>query len=172
MNYYFEAFKKGDVFKGRASRKEFWIFYLLNWIVLSIFVVASGASKISESTVAMLYLLAVIVPSISIGVRRMHDVNEKGWYFFIPFVNFLLACLAGTDGDNKYGSNPARNKNIIICSRCKKREGRWWDNLCKYCLNMPTSKQEALEYEKLNGSKEIIDFVKQDRGFVEEKEEA
>ena len=43
-----------------------------------------------------------------------------------------------------------------ICTRCKKREGAWWDHLCKYCRNIPTSEKEALEYEKANSSKDII----------------
>lgn len=43
-----------------------------------------------------------------------------------------------------------------ICTKCKKREGSWWDHLCKYCRNIPTSEKDALEYDKINDSKDII----------------
>ncbi|MCR4306774.1 MAG: DUF4190 domain-containing protein [Candidatus Yonathbacteria bacterium] len=43
-----------------------------------------------------------------------------------------------------------------ICTKCKKREGSWWDHLCKYCRNIPTSEKEALEYKKVNDFKDVI----------------
>src|SRR3989344_2465539 len=43
-----------------------------------------------------------------------------------------------------------------ICTRCKKRQGSWWDHLCKYCRNIPISEKESIEYEKANASKDII----------------
>jgi uncharacterized membrane protein YhaH (DUF805 family) len=182
MDYYLEPFKKYAVFSGRATRKEFWLFLLINWFILLVLVLLSGSPKITDSPIAFLYQLSVFLPSISLGVRRMHDVNENGWFLLIPIVNFVLACTAGTNGDNKYGSAPTsptsdtlnvqniRNKNIIICGRCKKREGRWWDHLCGYCRNMPTSKQEALEYEKVNGAKDILDFNLKTNGTPTEED--
>jgi|GEM_PF-6714767 len=54
-------------------------------------------------TVDIIYLLAVIVPSLAVGVRRMHDVGKSGWYLLIPLYNFILAVSRGDSGDNEYG---------------------------------------------------------------------
>lgn len=45
-----------------------------------------------------------------------------------------------------------------ICIKCNKREGSWWDHLCQYCRNMPTDTNKAIEYEKLNSSKGVINL--------------
>ena len=55
-----------------------------------------------------IYSLAVFVPSIAVGVRRMHDVNKSGWYCLIPIYNLILACTEGTPGSNEYGPDPKR----------------------------------------------------------------
>jgi len=59
-----------------------------------------GIDKILET----IYSLAVLIPSIAIGVRRMHDVNKSGWFLIIPIYNIVLALRKSTEGDNKYGS--------------------------------------------------------------------
>jgi len=59
-----------------------------------------------------LYSLAVIIPSIAVGVRRMHDVGKSGWYLLIPLYNLILACTDGDSGDNEYGSNPKTEEEV------------------------------------------------------------
>ena len=109
MNYYFEVFKKYAVFNGRARRKEYWMFFLFNLIVSFIIGILdgmSGNSGAGQMSAGMVYSLATIVPSIAVGVRRMHDVNKSGWFLIVPFYNIILAFTPGTKGDNQYGSDP------------------------------------------------------------------
>ena len=112
MNYYTEPLKKYAVFNGRASREEYWYFYLFNFIIAFVLGFIEGMPGINpgpdESIFADIYSLAVLIPSLAVGVRRMHDVDKSGWYILIPLYDLILALRAGTDGDNKYGSNPKR----------------------------------------------------------------
>jgi len=57
-----------------------------------------------------IYELAVFIPSIAVGVRRMHDINKSGWYLLIPIYNLILTLTDGTKGDNKYGPDPKEIK--------------------------------------------------------------
>ena len=104
MNYYVEVLKKYADFKGRARRSEFWYFTLLSAIISIILIVITDHSEFS--IVEKIYRLAVIIPSLAVGVRRMHDVNKSGWYYLIPFYNLILAFTNGTDGPNDYGVDP------------------------------------------------------------------
>ncbi len=114
MNYYFEALKKYAVFSGRARRKEYWMFFLFNIIIGFLLRFIEGMAGINpgsyEGLLAIIYQLAILIPSIAVGVRRMHDVNKSGWYLLIPIYNLILACTDGTKGDNKYGSDPKEVK--------------------------------------------------------------
>ena len=99
MNYYVKVLKNYAVFTGRARRKEYWMFILFNAII-------SIVLSMIEPTIYTIYSLAVLIPSIAVGVRRMHDVGKSGWYLLIPLYNLILACTDGDSGDNEYGSNP------------------------------------------------------------------
>lgn len=100
MNYYFAVLKKYAVFNGRARRKEHWLFALCSGIIQII--LTQFVSEYAEN----FYLLMVLVPSIAVGVRRMHDVNKSGWFLLIPIYSFVLACTDGTKGPNRYGEDP------------------------------------------------------------------
>ena len=50
--------------------------------------------------------LAFLIPSIAVGVRRMHDVGKSGWFLLIPIYNLILACTPGESGTNEYGPDP------------------------------------------------------------------
>lgn len=100
-------------FKGRARRKEFWMFSLVSYggiIVLAILSVILGqiASFLGLiiSIIMLIACLAIIVPGIAVGVRRMHDVGKDWWYIFIPIYSFILAITEGEKGDNQYGPDP------------------------------------------------------------------
>ena len=56
--------------------------------------------------ISTIYSFAVIIPSIAVGVRRMHDVGKSGWFVLIPIYNLILAVTEGDKGDNKYGPDP------------------------------------------------------------------
>src|SRR3989344_6266879 len=102
VNYYEEALKKYNKFSGRANRTEYWYFVLFNALISIGFSVLDsilGIDKLLES----IYSLAVLIPSVAVGVRRMHDVNKSGWFIVIPIYNLVLSLPKGTEGDNKYG---------------------------------------------------------------------
>ena len=105
MNYYFDALKKYADFNGRARRKEYWMFFLFNMII--------GYALLFLGTVTgilmvpyFIFAFATLLPSIAVGVRRMHDVGKSGWYVIIPIYNLILACTDGQQGPNEYGSDP------------------------------------------------------------------
>ena len=105
MQYYIDAFKQYANFEGRTSRKAFWMFMLFNFlasitisIIDSIFGLACG----DEGILGYVYSLAALLPTISISVRRMHDIGNSGWWILFPFVNFFMAFMKGTAGPNKY----------------------------------------------------------------------
>jgi uncharacterized membrane protein YhaH (DUF805 family) len=111
MNYYTDALKKYAVFSGRASRKQYWMFVLFNLIV-SIIVGIIGYI-IDMTTIGNLYALAVLIPGIAIGVRRLHDIGRTGWWVLlslIPIIGWIVLLVFSVQdsqaGDNQYGSNP------------------------------------------------------------------
>lgn len=117
MDYYFDAFRKYAQFDGRTPRKGFWMFMLFHVIVVIILSIIDGMLKLDIGQFGMLkwdigqnqgllgatYSLAIIVPGIAIGVRRMHDIDRNGWWILLPIVNFIFTLLAGTPGENTYG---------------------------------------------------------------------
>lgn len=111
MEYYLGAFKKYATFSGRARRKEFWMFILFNIIASVICMIIDNL--IGMKILSTIYTLAVIVPSIAIEVRRLHDIGKSGvWWFIslIPLVGtiwiIVLFCTKGNEGENEYGEDP------------------------------------------------------------------
>ena len=74
-----------------------------------------------QSIFGNIYFLAVLIPSIAVGIRRMHDVDKSGWFILIPIYNLILAITDGTKGANRFGPDP---KNEVAqeeqkyCSHC------------------------------------------------------
>lgn len=98
-------------FEGRARRKEYWMFFLVNAIISFVLGFIDGFTGLTfgpaqTGILGLVYSLAVIVPSIAVGVRRMHDVGKSGWYILIPIYNLVLACTEGEKGTNQYGADP------------------------------------------------------------------
>lgn len=114
MNYYLDAIKKYFEFRGRASRKAYWMFVLVHVIIVIILSILDNtfnlATKDGSGLLASTYGLLVALPSIALGVRRMHDSNHKGWWMLLPIVNFIMMFFRGTKGDNKYGPEPLEAK--------------------------------------------------------------
>ncbi len=109
MNYYIEPLKKYAVFTGRARRKEYWSFVLFCFLIGFVLGVVMGIGGYSEQEVnkaSLVLQLVVLIPSIAVGIRRMHDLDKSGWFIIIPFYNLYLTCLEGTKGPNKYGPDP------------------------------------------------------------------
>lgn len=108
MNWYLAVLKQYAVFSGRARRKEYWMFVLFN-IIISFalgFVLGLAGAGYGGGVVINLYTLAVLIPSIAVGVRRMHDTDHSGWWIIVPIVNLIFACTEGTQGANRFGSSP------------------------------------------------------------------
>jgi uncharacterized membrane protein YhaH (DUF805 family) len=99
MNYYLKVLQHYANFSGRARRAEYWYFVLINGII-------SVIAQMLNEKLYLIYVLALLIPSIAVGIRRMHDVNKSGWFILIPIYNLILACSEGTKGDNDYGSDP------------------------------------------------------------------
>lgn len=91
-------------FNGRADRPEYWWFFLFSFLV-SIGLNIVGAI-IHLPLISSIWSLAVLIPSIAVGVRRMHDVGKSGWFLLIPIYNLILACTEGQPGPNEYGPDP------------------------------------------------------------------
>ncbi|HXD18459.1 MAG TPA: DUF805 domain-containing protein [Vicinamibacterales bacterium] len=110
MRQYLECLKKYATFSGRSQRKEYWMFVLVNTIVIValtiIETVARGDAAGDGSVLAGLYNLAVFLPTLAAGVRRMHDTDHRGWWLLVPLVNLVLACRDGGQGDNRFGPDP------------------------------------------------------------------
>ena len=87
-------------FSGRASRSEYWWFFLaivVAYIVVSIVENIVGLNQMMGpyGILSLLLLLGTLVPSIAVGVRRLHDTNRSGWWILIALVPYGLMALAG-----------------------------------------------------------------------------
>ena len=113
MNWYLTVLKKYVQFSGRARRSEYWYFFLFSTIVSMILAgidyaigTRSGDAFSGGGVLGNIYSVAVLLPSIAVGVRRMHDVGKSGWFLLIPIYNFILICTDGEKGTNEYGPDP------------------------------------------------------------------
>ena len=104
MNYYLKVLQNYATFSGRARRSEYWYFVLFNFIISIVVGLIEGA--MGTEALGVIYSLAVLIPSLAVAVRRMHDVGKSGWFLLIPIYNLILACTDGDKGDNKYGPDP------------------------------------------------------------------
>lgn len=125
MTWYFQVLKNYAKFEGRARRAEYWSFVFLNLVIgcAAAFVAAAlgivGSSilsgpgdhvmqtgTISASLVSILYGAFVLIPSIAVAVRRMHDTGRSGWWLWAPVISFIFLCLGSERRENGYGANP------------------------------------------------------------------
>jgi uncharacterized membrane protein YhaH (DUF805 family) len=114
MEWYIKVLKNYAVFEGRASRQEYWMFFLFNIIVafcLGLFIgVLNAITKTDQTVLGNIYNLAVLVPSIAVGIRRMHDTNRNGWWQIVPIAGLIFAIEDSQTGPNKYGPDPKGRK--------------------------------------------------------------
>lgn len=96
FDLYINFFRKYFVFSGRASRLEFLTFAVANFIFSEILNLLPS--------IGWVFSLAIIAPGIAVSIRRLHDLNRSGWWFFISYSNILILGLAigiTHDGDEK-----------------------------------------------------------------------
>lgn len=114
MNWYLGVWKKYVTFTGRARRTEYWMFLLFNMIIAFGLGLTDGLLGLMDSNgnglLGGIYSLAVLLPSIAVGVRRMHDTDHSGWWIIVPIVNLVFALTEGTRGPNRFGSDPKLNQ--------------------------------------------------------------
>ena len=106
MKWYLKVLKNYAVFEGRARRSEYW-YYTLFYLIF-VFVIAFVCALMRSQIPYFVFVIFSVIPSIAVGVRRMHDVNKSGWFMLIPFYNLILYCTDGTTGPNSYGPDPKR----------------------------------------------------------------
>ena len=118
MGYYAICLKKYAEFAGRARRKEYWMFVLVNFLIAIAISIGGGILGLEEGTAVIsgLYSLAVLVPGIAVTVRRLHDTGRSGLWMLIalipiagPIAMLIFLCGVSKPGENEYGPNPCVN---------------------------------------------------------------
>ena len=112
------VFTNYATFSGRARRSEYWYFFLFNFIVN---LVLNTLSRLTHGSaiiaiISVIYSLAVLVPSLAVVWRRLHDLGKSGAYFFFifiplagPFILLYWLCQDSQPGESEYGPNPKGN---------------------------------------------------------------
>ena len=118
MNWYITAVKKYATFSGRSRRKEYWYFFLFNLLISLFLTFVDGLTgSLDPDTgyglLSGIYTLALLIPGIAVGVRRLHDTDRSGWWLLIvliPIIGVLVLLYftvsKGNSGSNRYGSDP------------------------------------------------------------------
>lgn len=111
MEWYLKVLRQYVDFTGRARRKEYWMFTLVNVIISLVLAIIDNLLTIG--LLGLLYSLAVLLPSLGAGVRRLHDTGRSGWWLLIgiiPLIGWIvLIVFLATDGErqpNAYGPDP------------------------------------------------------------------
>ncbi len=112
MEWYLKVLKNYVGFEGRARRKEYWMFVLFSVIVSIVLSILEAVLNLS-SVLTGLYSLAVLLPSLAVGVRRLHDTGRSGWWLLISLIPLIGAiilivfmCQDSQENGNQYGANP------------------------------------------------------------------
>jgi len=109
------CFRKYAVFSGRASRSEYWFFILFEILLyIALVTVDLVAFRGSVNVLSSIASLVLLLPGLAVLVRRLHDLDKSGGWFFISFIPLIgsiwllvLLCQRGTDGANRFGMGPA-----------------------------------------------------------------
>lgn len=118
MNWYLKVLRQYGDFKGRARRMEYWMFVLFNVFISIILLIIDNLvgiafEDIDYGPLYLTYCLFIVMPSLAVAVRRLHDSGRSGWWILISLIPFLggiwllvLLLMDSDPGDNKYGPNP------------------------------------------------------------------
>lgn len=118
MNWYLEVLRNYAVFTGRSRRKEYWYYFLINFLIITALLLIDNLLGTLDQEAGMgllsgIYALAVLIPGIAVAVRRLHDTDRTGWWVLIaliPIVGGIILIFFliqdSTAGDNRFGSNP------------------------------------------------------------------
>ena len=102
--------KKYAVFRGRASRPEFWWYYLV-YVIVSVVVILIDNAIGAGNILYVIFSLALFLPTLAVTIRRLHDSDKSGWWVLIqliPIVGTIIILIFiisnGTPGDNRFGA--------------------------------------------------------------------
>jgi uncharacterized membrane protein YhaH (DUF805 family) len=127
MSWYVLAWQRATDFSGRSRRKEYWYFNLINGIIfIFLFLFAVPFDKNEKPAMLPLglmfmYSLVLLVPSLSVIIRRLHDIGKSGWWYFISFIPliggiilFVFTLLDSEPCANQWGLDPKASERTII----------------------------------------------------------
>ena len=110
----FKAWVKYTVFDGRAGRREYWLFVLLNVLVCLAGAIVDAVLFHRLHLAETAATLAFLVPSLAVAFRRLHDIDRSGWWFLlvlIPVIGWIVLVVwhltPGTQGPNRFGPHPS-----------------------------------------------------------------
>ncbi|ATY76981.1 MULTISPECIES: DUF805 domain-containing protein [Aeromonas] len=113
MNWYISVLKQYAVFSGRARRTEYWMFVLCNVIVMLLLGMVDKLIGGDNELISSIYSLAVLLPSLAVAARRLHDTDRSAWWLLlglIPIIGtlvliYFMVC-NGQQGPNRFGDDP------------------------------------------------------------------
>ncbi|WP_279491837.1 DUF805 domain-containing protein [Aeromonas veronii] len=113
MNWYISVLKQYAVFSGRARRTEYWMFVLCNVIVILLLGMVDKLIGGDNELISSIYSLAVLLPSLAVAARRLHDTDRSAWWLLlglIPIIGtlvliYFMVC-NGQQGPNRFGDDP------------------------------------------------------------------
>ena len=119
MDWMLMPLRRYAEFSGRSQRKEYWMFFLFQIIVVVVLGIIEGALGLTGMVagaygpLTALFWLAVLIPGIAVGIRRLHDTDRSGWWLLLAFVPIVGAIVLivffvtdGTRGPNRFGADP------------------------------------------------------------------
>ncbi len=115
------VFSKYATFSGRARRSEYWWWYLFTILVTAIAFILDAVLKINTlggdggvkiGWIYVIVSLALVIPTVAVTVRRLHDSGHSGWWWLAVFICgiggiiILIFVLQDSKPDNQWGPNP------------------------------------------------------------------
>lgn len=114
MDWYMMVLRRYFEFDGRSQRAEYWFFALFNLVIGFILGIVDGVIG-TGGLLGMVYMLAILVPSVAVSIRRLHDTGRSGWWLlvsFVPIVGVIALIIFfvqdSQNGPNAYGADPKR----------------------------------------------------------------
>ena len=98
MEHYINAWRNFANFDGRATRTQYWSFFGINFVIALVLNVSDNGG-----TLYLVYVLAIFIPALAYGVRRLHDAGYSGWWILLPIVNIFLLLASSIEGENRFG---------------------------------------------------------------------
>jgi uncharacterized membrane protein YhaH (DUF805 family) len=131
MSWYILAWQRAADFSGRSRRKEYWLFNLLNALAFFVLVIVGitfdwalfgeGHKGGTAFYLIGIYGVVCFIPSLSVTVRRLHDIGKSGWWYFIAFVPivgglilFVFTLLDSEPYANPWGQDPKASERVVV----------------------------------------------------------